>query len=246
MKASELSIEHLGILLIGDPGSGKSQFIGTMPKPLLVFNFDGKAGAQTYRRAKNADQIELMNLFDDNDQPTSVLDLEDTINKLIMTSKRDVAFPWASIALDSLTSYGDAEMKRAVYSNALSGTGGKRVGGIVPVQLDYLLQMTRIKFILGKLLSLPCNIAVAAHEAILVDKNGGVLGVVAQVSGKNTMAKNLPSMFGEAYHTEQVHDPVTKMTTWQIRCRGSEGLSWCFSKLGLPDIIQPNFSELVK
>ncbi len=238
MKASELSQDSLGILLIGDPGSGKSHFIGTMPKPMLVFNFDGKAGASTYRNAEGAEDIELTMLDPSNHE--AVLDLEEEINNLL----GDEEMPYKTVALDSLTTYGDAEMRRAIFTNSLGGKGGSRIGNIVPNQTDYLLQMARVKYILQKLLSLPCNIVVAAHEAIIEDKNGGLIGVVAHVSGKKTMAKNLPSMFGEAYHTEQTHNPETKTTEWVIRCRGNEALSWCFSKTGLPDVITPRWSFL--
>ena len=238
MKASDLAIDNLGILLIGDPGSGKSSFIGTMPKPMLVFNFDGKAGASTYRKAPGAEEIELFMLDPTNEEVA--LDIEDEINRLKSLDE----FPYRTVALDSLTTYGDAEMRRAMFLNKAQGKGGSRIGDIVPNQTDYLLQMARVKFILQKLLALPCNIAVAAHEAIIEDKNGGLVGVVANISGKKTMAKNLPAMFGEAYHTEQVHDKSTEETKWQIRCRGNEELSWCFSKIGLPDLITPSWESI--
>lgn len=240
MKASELSQDALGILLVGDPGSGKTHFISTMPKPLRVFVFDGKAAASTYAKASDADQIDLIFLDPTNEE--SVLTLEEEINRLAQFDAGN--FPIRTAALDGLTTYGDAEMRRAMFTNKLGGKGGSRIGNIVPNQTDYLLQMARVKYILQKLLSLPCNVAVAAHEAIIEDKNGGLVGVVAHVSGKKTMAKNLPSMFGEAYHTEQAYDKEKGETIWRIRCRGSEELSWCFSKIGLPSVIEPNWQIL--
>ena len=182
--------------------------------------------------------FEIMMFEDISKNSECVLDFEDYLDKLLAMKE----LPFKSVALDSLTTYGEAEMRRAMFENG--GKGGARIGNIVPNQTDYLLQMARIRFVLTKLLSLPCNVAVAAHEAIIEDKNGGLIGVVAHVSGKKTMAKNLPSMFGEAYHTEQIFDRSTNKTTWQIRCRGKEELSWCFSKVGLPELIKPDWTEI--
>jgi len=242
VKASELQRDSLGILIIGDPGTGKTRFISTMPKPALIFNFDGKAGASTYARSPGADDIELIMFPTGDEEGVSVLDLEDKIDELAKLSTDK--FPYKTVALDSLTSYGDAEMRRAIYVNSIDKKGGSRLGNIVPNQTDYLLQMAKVKLILQKLLALPCNVAVAAHEAIIEDKNGGYIGVVAHVSGKKTLAKSLPSMFGEAYHSEQIIDRNEGTTSWRIRCRGNEELQWCFSKIGLPDLIEPSFEVI--
>lgn len=257
MKASELSQDNVSILLIGDPGSGKSHFIGTMPKPLLVFNFDGKAGASTYRAAKDSEGIQLK-MFDVSDKE-AVLDFEECINVLLSEDKptckscirdctvdKDIA--WNSAALDCLSTYGAAEMKRTVFSLSAQGKGGARLGGIVPTQTDYGLQMVRVRYMLEKLLLLPCAVVVAAHEMLVEDKNGGVIGVVARTTGKKTDAKNLPAMFGQAFHTEQQYDEGKKETVWRVRSRGSEFFTWCFSKgtKGLPDTFPPNWEELEK
>lgn len=237
IKANDVSIQHLSVLLIGDPGSGKSHFIAAMPKPLLVLNFDGKA-AITYSRAPGAKDIDIMQ-FDPTD-PEAVLDLDNTLDELVASTLGD----YATVALDSLTTYGQAEMRRAVYVNSTGGKGGTRIGNVVPNQTDYLLQMVRIELVLQRLISLPCHVAVASHEATIVDKNGGFIATVAHVSGKNTLAKHLPAKFSESYHTEQIEDTETKSTTYRIRCRGNETYSWCFSKIGTPDFITNGWTEV--
>lgn len=229
-KATSITLKNLSILLIGDPGSGKSHFIAGMPKPLLVLNFDGKA-AVTYSRAEGASEIDIIN-FSVQD-PEASLDLECTIDELAIDLKG-----YTTIAIDSLTTYGAAEMARAVYTNKTAGAGGKRMGNVVPTQSDYLLQMVKIELMLQKLLELQCHIAIASHESTIVDKNGGFIGTVAHVSGKNTLAKHLPAKFSEAYHTEQYENPDTKSTARRIRTSGNETYSWCFSKVGgLPEYI---------
>lgn len=257
MKASELPQDSPGILLIGDPGSGKSYFISTMPKPLLVFHFAGKAGAATYRGADNADQIHLK-IFDSTNVE-SVLDFADCINTLLSGEEAtcesctkhctvDKSLIWKSCALDCLSTYGAAEMKRTVFSLKTQGKGGARLEGIVPTQTDYGVQMVKVRFTLEKLLLISCAVVVAAHEMMVEDKNGGCIGVVARTTGKKTDAKNLPAMFGQAYHTEQIYDTLKEKTTWRIRCHGGEFLSWCFSKgtKNIPSTLPNNWKEVEK
>lgn len=242
-KANDISLRHLSVLLIGDPGSGKSHFIASMPKPLLVLNFDGKA-AYTYSRAPEAKDIELLNLEDDLNCPEAVLDLDCALDELTAASD----FPYATVALDSITNYSLSEMRRAVVTNGSSG--GKRIGSsdgkaVVPALTDHLLWGAKVEYILSKLLALPCHIAVTAHEMSVEDKNGGLVRIIASLcSGKKTLIRRLPGKFSCCFHPEQFEDTETGLTAYRVRCRGNELYSWCKNTIGLPDIITNGWAEV--
>lgn len=242
-KASDISLRHLSVLLVGDPGSGKSHFIASMPKPLLVLNFDNKA-AITYNRAPEAKDIELINLEDNLDRPEAVLDMDCALDELAAITN----FPYATVALDSLTNYSLAEMRRAITVNGSSG--GKRIGGsggkaVVPTLTDHLLWGAKIEYMLSKLLALPCHIAVTAHEMSVEDKNGGLVRIIASLcSGKKTLIRRLPGKFSCCFHPEQFEDTATGLTAYRVRCRGNELYSWCKNTIGLPDIITGGWAEV--
>ena len=249
IKASEIKEESKAIILIGEPGSGKSYLISQMPKPLLVMDFDGKAGYTTYRRAKDASDISIVSFESvpsvdsiSEPAPEAVLDFDDKLNELLSEDN----MPYATVALDSLTSFGKAVLRRVIYKNRMSGKGGSHMGergAYNPTQIDYGVQMTQCEYFLDKLLTLPCTVVVAAHEMTVEDVNGAELYTVAAITGKKTLAKALPSKFSEMWRTERYLDS-SNTARLRVRCQGDERFAWCCSKGGLPQYVDNDWEAI--
>lgn len=228
MQANELNEKQKRILLIGEPGSGKTRLAGSFAKPLLEFNWDGE-NAVTLKYCKDADQIEVIS-YDPNDN-FSAIDMEDKICELRQIKEN---FPYKTIVIDGLTVWGQVIMNKIVAD--VVATGKKRMINRVPARDDYLPQMNQIEYVLNLFMSLPCTKVVIAHEINVTNKDGGTIAVVAAVSGKDTFAKRLPGKFSDAWHLSRAL--IGNKPGWEIQLRGLDLYQWCKTSIqDAPDVI---------
>jgi hypothetical protein len=138
LNTRDVTPELRKILLVGQEGSGKTHFIGTMPKPIYVFSFD-----KGYQTVAGMDGIRVGLVMDDNRyKPTAYKDFEAQFEKL---RKGELKFTWAdgreeaykTIAIDSISFLSTFCFDHLQYINSnIDKPGGYAVYGAVKSKLQ--------------------------------------------------------------------------------------------------------------
>jgi hypothetical protein len=200
-KLSELNPSlQRKILAYGEPGSGKTVFALDFPGPIYVFDFDGKIGSGASFYAGDTKRLESIEY--DSYVPTGADDrpaqrFETKLRELERLSVEG-KFPYATVVLDSFTTFGDAYMKDVLYANpSIQRTRSPTT--VIPAMLDYRIQNIGIKAILTRLLGLKANVLVLAHIKIEKDELTGRIERLPNAPGG--LAVHLPVVFEEVYRT---------------------------------------------
>lgn len=166
------------ILLIGDSGSGKTQFAGTMPKPFFA-DFDrGLATLAGHETAVAKDFAkEGWGAFADEVQ---------------RWRKDGPQYGCETFVLDSLTTAADALM------DSILARKGKL--GAQPDIADWGEAIRGIKELMGYLTTLDCHVIVTAHLSVEKDELTGALVRLPLIYGKELPHK-LPLYFDEVWCT---------------------------------------------
>lgn len=170
-------------ILIGGPGSGKSQFAATCPTPGYVFDCDD--GIVSY---KGLD-------FTYSQFPTSNLGFVDFQKEFAVVEKEAKAGAYKTVVLDSATTLSFMAMERALTidpkRNAVQG----------PMwNVHYGMVKNLIESVFKRLTSWPCNVVVICHkEVIKNEEDGSIIGIQPLLNGK--LAEQVPMLFDEVYYT---------------------------------------------
>lgn len=155
------------ILLMGDSGTGKTHFIGTMPQP-FVADFD--RGLQTLRGKK----VMAMNYS-----------IEDwaAFRKEVQAWRFGTKYECQTFCVDSLSMAADAAMQYVLKKN---GRAGQQ-----PTIADWGEAIREVKDVLAYVTTLPCHVVVTAHLEMVKDELLGDLQYRPLIFGKD-----LPSRLG--------------------------------------------------
>ena len=211
---------NIHMLLYGEPGSGKSTFLATFPKPMLVFGLDPYDKMAPYTRCGRVvkpDDPDTVKFYDA--LGIQVKDVVDrTSGELLVRiehyvdadptcptafdafERRMVDFAteapsWATVGLDSLTFLMRASMVRAQKNKPMKmyepGTDTRQWYGLVKFDIESVL-MSRTPW-------WDTNVGICCHTK--EDKDEFAEGILRGIRAPGTLSKDGPAGFGETYRS---------------------------------------------
>jgi hypothetical protein len=202
MKLSELDTKgRKTYLFYGEAGAGKTVLATSFPGPMYVFDFDGKisSAAKFYENQKETlEGIEFDNYTQQGSKDLPYQRFVTKFNELgnLPSDK----FPYATVVLDSITSFGEALMKDEMRQNASSNRSSMNQNKVlVPNMKDYQISINAMKSNLMALLSLPCNVVIIGHVSTDKDELTGAISKQVSIWGKE-LPGWIPKMVEECYH----------------------------------------------
>lgn len=238
-KLTEEDNTFIKLLAMGDSGAGKTCGLASWPKPMRIFDCDGKASSLALfmkSRDLSTEGIEV-----DNCAPRSGFNpgayINDEAGKIKQEWAKTGVFPYATIAIDSMTTLSDAMMQFLIKENpGIKRQTLKHVQ--LPCQQDWGVFKTFLKQFLQAVLNFPCNVYVPAHIKSDKDEVTGAIFNGPMLSG--TLAKELPIYFPEVYRIfvkDGVHFAQTQ-TDYKYALRSQIPF--------LPKEVPFNYQELIK
>jgi hypothetical protein len=201
VKLSDIRTEGAQKILIqGDSGVGKTCLAATFPSRILYLDFDNKVdSAAAFLRSRGAkeqlDAIEVEQFAPG--LGTSPIDqLTKVINEKLIPQQRAGKMEFATLVLDSITTFSSATLAHIVKTNP----GIKRnetKQGAQPGLQDYGILRREFQRLIPGLLSLPCNVIMLAHIAVDKDEATGQILRHAMMDG--SFARELPIYFKEVW-----------------------------------------------
>lgn len=177
LKEKPFSSEHR-ILLIGDSGTGKTRFMGTLPKPYII-DFDN--GLSTLRDHPTAQFTSLGREVD------GWIIFKGIVDQWLKSGPQHGA---ETLCVDSLTFASDACMDY-VLTKSHNINGQPTIG-------EWGEAIREMKDILGKLSVMKAHVCVSAHATLVKDEVTGETFWQPLVVGKD-LPSRLPIFFDEVY-----------------------------------------------
>lgn len=178
--------EKVDVLAYGGSGTGKTYLAGTFNSkgPVVFIDFDN--GLKTVRGWKD---ISYFTVLETLPVPSAYKNFMKLLPQL---EKRVKEGEFKTVCLDSLTTFSECTLNSAMYEAGKLGQN--------PTFGEWGEQMRRIKAVIDRLLVLPCNIVVTAHEQFEKDELSGKVWCLPLVTGK--MATRISLYFDEVYHLQ--------------------------------------------
>jgi len=191
-------------IIVGKQGSGKTSLALTCPAIVHIDSFDpggtvvleeeikaGKILADTRFEVDSLDDPKAYNLYDA------------ALTRRIKSGYFNFV---STYVLDSLTTLGTAALNLVIRDRISKGKNLNET----PAQDDWLPQMTKIKKVIQKVSTLPCNVLIMAHLQMKEDKVTETFHNQLLVTG--TLQQQIPIMFGEVYvlETKETKDGIKR------------------------------------
>ena len=224
-KAAEMEMNSLKVLLYGAPGTGKTYCLRTLPKPILVFDFD--KGMLTN---KGIDGVEYVVYNADNPKDPNVY--REFQKDLIATD----GYP--CIAIDSLSGLNEAVIN---YCMKLQGKPTKsptmQDWGVIGAAMSQLMNVFR---------SLPPIVVITAHSRS--ERNDQTGGIKTWPSVTGNVRYSIGKYFDEMYITTKRRDKLGK-TEYVFDTQGDNNhpaKSRLSASVPFERYILPDFKELLQ
>lgn len=260
------SREDLQLVVMGESGAGKSEFIATFPKPMLVIHTDptGKAAPYVKRgipgdysvgefgqrvRAvmsrKNPEQVLVQLEFFHEAEPTQPSAFDMILARWLSLREEVVSGMWRTVALETFT------------TTELFARYRREFGGISAPDRSNIYATSDMEMVLTRLGGLPCNVCVSCHidakpvsmnpDKVMTDKKGekflagGQLVATPQAPGR--LQKGIPAMFASEMY--RVFTGVSEGgTIGRFLQTENDGKFACASRIGAPDGCEPDYKNL--
>lgn len=156
------SITWLNMLIYGEPGVGKTYFVGTAQdhkatSPLLVIDIDG--GISTLRKRHDIDVIQVRSV-------KQLIDVYRDLKNAIPSDGKK--FPYGTVAIDT---YGELQSLDLTEIMVYASKTNDKIDKDVPDQRGYGKSLSHMREILRLFRDLPCNTIFTAHSRSDRDNN---------------------------------------------------------------------------
>lgn len=239
MELGKLGTEaNMKILLMGEPGIGKTVFACSFPGKTKLLDFDMKADSAALFYRKDAERLARIDVeqFNMNDTVSPMDRLSALIREWII-QQRAGKMDFDTLVLDSITTFSRAALLHIVKSNP----GIKRnssAQGMQPGLQDFGILKREFQKLISGLIGLPCNVIMLAHIATEKDELTGQILRHAMMDG--SFAKELPIYFKEVWRAF-VKDGKRFAQTQ------SDHYYNCRSQIpGLPNPVELKYEEIAK
>lgn len=185
--STQLSVgQKVDVLVYGGSGTGKTQFAATFNAVGNVVFIDFDSGLKTVRGWKDVSYFTVLETLPKPSAYVSFMRLLPQLEKRIINGE------FNTVCLDSLTTFSECVLNAVMYESGKLGQN--------PSFVEWGEQMRRIKSVIDRLLVLPCNIVVTAHEQFEKDELSGKVWCLPLVTGK--LATRISLYFDEVYHLQ--------------------------------------------
>ena len=229
----------LNILCYGRNGTGKTEFAGTTPKPILYIDTD--RGITTILSSprisdKDKEQIFVVPIADTipgitSAQPLGFLTVKQVLADLAKTGSYGAITP-ATVVIDTLTTAASFAMKYVLYINHHIGQQ--------PSLPDWGRQIREIIDVITVGVGLSANFIVLAHEQYVKDELSGRIWCAPLITGK--LAMEIGLYFDELYHANVLERGGKHEYVLETK---ASGLVTAKSRLDLPSPIPSHFSSIL-
>lgn len=248
-------VRPLHVLVYSDPSGGKSTFLATLPKPLLVLSFDPFGKETPYLRVgtpnplevidgvptckvmsrKNAEKLLVqVEHFLDQD-PRGGLAYQNYLSRMARFDSNGEADFWASVVLDSVTFLEIASRKHAQY---VLNPHTKEPRQWYATSTEACEEQLMLRF--G---SLRCNVGIACHiDDSKSDMHGNTIRVP---NAPGRLRKHLASAYTEFYRLVVQQEEDGTSTRWLQTQPDDE---WAAGSMieGIDRFVEPHYKALRK
>jgi len=241
LKLGDIRTEgNFKLLLMSDPGVGKTVFGTSLPGRTRVLDFDGKVdSAALFWRKHNPERLSSIEVtqFSAGFDLSPIQQLEKIIREEFIPQQRSGKMEFETLLIDSITTFSAACLAHIVKSNP----GIKRTEsaqGKQPGLQDFGILKREFQRLIPGLLDLPCNVIMLGH--IATDKDEMTGQIVRHPMMDGSFARELPIYFKEVWRAF-----VKDGKRWaQTQADGQYN---CRSQIpGLPNPVALDYSEIAK
>lgn len=191
------------LLLLGDPGTGKTFFSTTCRKPVHIDSFD-KGGTKALWPWIEKDEI-IVNPIYERENPLEPFAYREWKSNFLHLVNDGYFEKIGTYFLDSNTFWNEAIMNWVLKNAKEGGKVVSRAGEAPNYFKDYMPQKIEIRNALSQVLNLPCDVVVTGHLTERYDESRGdsgevikrLLGYEFKITGD--AATIIPGMFDEWY-----------------------------------------------
>ncbi len=238
MPASNLS--DLAIMLIGEPGSGKTKFLASLPKPIYVFDFD--KGIRTLRGETDIEY----DLYRDGPFGMDKLTGDDLykwghgwdefMHKLVSFSKD---CPFNTIALDTVT------FAQQLAKNAARRRHPSQKNGPEAMEIQHWGEVSNmVGSALDVLISFPCVKVVTAHVKRDVNPLNENVEFVPLIDGN--MQGRIAGYFDEVYYTNRKNSADKTKEEFTLQTKQSGLYKSARTRIGVKDGSPLHFNSIMQ
>lgn len=251
---------------MGESGAGKSEFLASFPKPMLVIHTDPSGKASPYIKRgvpgdytvgefgqrvravmsrKNPDQTLIQLEFFHEAEPTQPSAFDMILARWPSLRDEVVAGMWRTVVLETFT------------TTELFARYRREYGGISNAERANIYSTSDMEMLLSRLGGLPCNVCIACHidakpasmnpDRVMTDKQGnkfmagGQLVATPQAPGR--LQKGIPAMFASEMY--RVFTGVGEDgSVGRFLQTQNDGKFACATRIDAPDGCEPSYTNL--